>query len=557
MVAEYARLNIDGTIQIKTTHSKISKIANPRSEFLQIEGFPFNALAHPNFKNFRNVSIDDLDGNGTKEILVCLNETLFALNADGSILWSSNLDGTSNFPPAIADINNDGLKEVAVQTYGIPQTGNVYLFDHEGNLQNGWPLNFDNHFFLNGVTIVDLNQDGNKEILASERINSTNGRIHALDISGNSFDPNWPVEINGTPAFTPSAGDIDNDGEIEIITASTTAIYVFNNDGSIAFGFPFKEEGTKFSYQSPLLADLDDNNLLEIIGSRHGDLPGTYVLQTNGQYFANWPDYDNIWTYAPPSIADINNDAKPEIFFGRPYFSETSEDGILLGYDNTGIQLENYPIKGLIGTEGLISIADIDNDGDFELITASNTTVDGMGFINAYHIENQEIVENFPIRVQGFSFLNGANLSDINNDGLLDLTALSYQSKFDATSPDSAFINVFNLETPFDPDKILFNGYKGSNDHTGLISHEPSSVVGNNDLSTRISIIQNPVSDVLMLSPNNLENSYFTIFDVKGDKIRSSKIISHKIEVSDLAPGSYFFSILYKNAVLTIPFIKI
>ena len=197
---EIATLNPDGNIAIK--HSYVQQFkATSRSDYQQLENFPFKALAHPTFKNFRNVSIVDLDWDGMSEIVVCLNETLYCLQSDGSILWSQELEGTSNFPPAIDDIDSDGNLDIVLQTYGVPSAGNVYLIDQEGDIKDGWPLNIDDHFFLNGITLADLNSDGIKEIIASERISSSEGRIHALTPNGESISTNWPITISGTPAI--------------------------------------------------------------------------------------------------------------------------------------------------------------------------------------------------------------------------------------------------------------------------------------------------------------------------------------------------------------------
>ncbi len=548
-------LDENGKYQIE---EKINASYEPetRSNFSQLEGFPFKSKAHPNFKNFRNVSIADLDDDSKQEIIFCTNETLYALNSDGTISWSLDLDGTSNFPPAIADLDNDGDLEIVVQTYGVPATGNVYLIDHLGNIEEGWPFNIDDHFFLNGVTLEDVNNDGLKEIIASERISSSSGRLHALDLTASTVNDNWPISIPGTPAFTPSVGDIDNDGSPEVITSTTTALYVFNNTGELLEGFPFEEEGAKFSYQSPLLVDLDLDEKLEIIGARHNDRPGTYVLNSAAQYLDGWPKDDEIWTFATPAVADIDGDEAYEIFFARPYFGDLPE-GVIEGFEVNGESLDGFPVIDLAGSEGLVAVADIDNDGDYEVITSSKAaSPEGRGFINAYHIEDQTYVSNFPIQVEGFTFLNGAFLSDVNDDGQLDLTALSYQLKFDASNPDSAFINVFNLEVPYDEDKILFNGYKGSLDHSGVV-RKVLSKSSDIALWQDLEIYPNPVKSTLHINSKFplMQNTY-SILNTKGQQVIKGKFNGNSLDLSSLTPGLYILSISSGDHTEIVRFIK-
>lgn len=525
-----------------------------RSPYQQVENFPFSAPAHPTFKNFRNVTIADINQDGRPEILVCLDETLFVIQGDGSILWEAKLSGTSNYPPAVADVDNDGDLEIALQTYGVPATGNVYLFDHEGSLQPAWPLNISNHLFLNGVTLADLDGNDTLEIIASERINGNSGSVHALNLEASDID-GWPVSIPGTPAITPSVGDLDHDGVLELITSTTTALYVFDAAGNLRQGFPQSEFGSKFSYQSPMLADLDQSKNLEIIGTRHGDLPGTYVFDSEGSYYASWPKFDNIWNYAPPSVVDIDGDNDLEVFFARPFVSSSKKGDILLGYDHLGNELEGFPVQGYAGSEGLVAIADIDNDEDFELITASKASIDGRGLIHAYHSETGLELDNFPIEVLGFTFLNGAFLSDINNDGLLDLTALSYQLKF-GQGQDSAFINVFNLDVPYNEATILFNGYKGSIDHTGLKTSLLSSTQQYKERE-HLSIYPNPATDRLILrksKPEQLKN--FIIFDMAGRLVRKGDLSKPQIDISSLSPGIYTLHLYGPSTSQTTTFTK-
>ncbi|WP_235297390.1 T9SS type A sorting domain-containing protein [Portibacter marinus] len=536
-VTKVAYLDANGNYSI---HKAAVDYSFKRSNFSQVEGFPFTTIAHPNFKNFRNVSIADLNKDGLQEIIVCLNETLYALNADGTVHWQVQLKGTSNFPPAIADIDLDGDLEIAVQTYGVPAVGNVYVFDHEGKIMPGWPLNIENHFFLNGIALADLDGQGQLEILASERINSSQGRVHSLTLDAKPINAGWPVTIPGTPAFTPSIGDIDQDGNKELITCTTTALYVFDASGMLLDGFPLEENGSKFSYQSPILADLNSDSNLEIIGARHGDLPGTIAVTSDGGYHANWPDYDQLWTYATPAVVDIDGDGDLEVFYARPYVDETLPDDVVLGYDHNGNRLEDFQIIDLVGSEGILAIADIDNDQDWEIITASKATMNGKGLIHAYHLENGSEASNFPLLVDGFTFVNGASLSDIDNDGMMDLTALSYQLKFNSTSPDSVFINVFNLEVPYRPSSVLFNGYKGSNTHDGLFQQLFSST--SEQAIIKFAIYPNPSTNTINVDSSNIGQK-FRILSQNGGLVKKGKLSQPTIDIQTLQPGIYLLKV--------------
>ena len=64
--------------------------------------------------------------------------------------------------------------------------------------------------------------------------------------------------------------------------------------------------------------------------------------------------------------------------------------------------------------------------------------------------------------------MNGADLADMNNDGILELVSLSYDQTFSAT--DSAYVNVYSLNVPCATGTVLFGTYKGDNSRSGLIT---------------------------------------------------------------------------------------
>lgn len=555
-----AFLNDDGIYEIEKLRSYPSDHSQSRSDFELLEGFPVVRPAHPSFKNFRNVSIADVTKDGNQEILVCMNEILYCINFEGEVLWQSELIGTSNFPPAISDIDDDGNLEIAVQTYTVPSDGRVYLFDHLGKVKSGWPISMNNHFFLNAVTFADMNQDGHEEVIASERVSSTEGKIHVLDMEANSIATQWPVTLNGTPAFTPSVADLNQDQSLELISCSTSELYIFTENGEILPDYPISVEGKRFSYQSPLVFRNFTSTETVILGARHGDAPDYFMINEFGLYNSGWPISDSNWNYATPAVADIDQDGDMEIFFGRLYVSETVEGDILLGFDENGNNLEGFPITGFAGSEGLITIADIDNDGQMELLTSSKITEDNQGFIHAYEISTGQEVEGFPLRVPGFTFLNGAYLGDVNGDNMLDLTALSYQLKFDNTSPDSAFVSVFDLEVPYEKSKILFNGYKGANHHRGAVGELITSVK-DYEISegSRFSLAQNPVSEILEIitvSDLPISKAVYKILNTYGQVVQVGELESMYINVTDLSPGHYFVRIEEESSYSILSFQK-
>ena len=533
----------------------------------QLDNFPFGRPTHPNFKNFRGATIADINNDGIEEILFATFNTLYVLNGDGSILWQKALTGVATLPPTVADLNGDGNLEVIQNTGGVPANGRVYLLDGAtGNDLPGWPLNFDNHWMINAPAVSDVTGDGNLEIVFCERVNSTQGFVHVVDIDGNPINANWPVELPATPAFTPSIGDVNNDGTMNVvISASNGTLFVLDVvTGENINGFPMMETGVSFSYQSPILVDLNGDDNLEIVGSNHGANPAFFVVKSDGTYADGWPYGIGEWTYSPPTVADIDNDGEYELFFGN---RNTSGDGttpldVIYGFDAEGNLNPNISVNKYGGTEGVMTIADINNDGVMDIIFPSVVTdSNGFGYIHAYSLDGTGELAGFPLRPRGFTFINGAVLGDVNNDGLLNLVANSYTQTFGA-SIDSAFVNVYDLNVAYDASKILSNGYKGNNVRDGLITPEDVMNISDVNNTDSIYIYPNPSSGILSIKlPAMTEKATLQLFSLDGKLVHVEKNLltdsqQINLDLGKLKPGMYLLTISNSKQTYTGKWIK-
>ncbi|MCB9014333.1 MAG: T9SS type A sorting domain-containing protein [Lentimicrobiaceae bacterium] len=460
-----AYLGNDGEILSESyiTYDDFSSDRQP-SEILQMAGFPKKVPVHPNFKNFRNVTLADINNDGKDEILIPSMNTLRVFTYTGELLWSKLLTGTPIYPPSVSVMDGSGTLGIVQVTGGSPNNGRVYYLDVNGNDISGWPLTFNNHWIICAPVIADADNDGTKEIIVQTR---TSNNLHVLKTDGTVL---WTATLGGTPAVTPSVADIDSDGIKDIVTAiSNGTMYAFNaNDGTEKTGFPIPSNGYSFSYQSPLLADLDGNGQLSIIGAAHGDAPEYFVRNSDGSYRTGWPVPvpGNDWTYAPPTVVDLTGNNNFSIFTSKPIGEDAAP--MLFGYHPDATMMDNFPIVKSGGLESTICVADITGDGNQDLIFGSNLMVDLKGFIHAYRTDGTGEINGFPLRPTGFTFMNGPTLGDVNGDGLLDLVSFSYELTF--TPSDSAYVNVYELLVPVEQADVLFGTYKGSNDRSGYIA---------------------------------------------------------------------------------------
>ncbi len=544
-----ATLNEDGTISVESI-TLPENYNSPEQTQVFDRLWRFGEPTNPTFKNTRGTTLADIDNDGVDEILYGIWNTLYALKGDGSVLWSKPVSGTILLPPTVADLDNDGTLEIIVNTGGIPNAGRVYLLDPLGNDLPGWPLNFSDHWMINAPAAADVDGDGILDIVTGERVGATQGFVHAIKMDGTPINANWPVEVAATPAFTPSIADMDNDGNNDVVIAASSAgMYIFDNQGQVFPGFPVFDPNVSYSYQSPILADLDGNDNLEIIGSNHGNSPGFYVMENDGSYKPGWPIALGGWTYSPSTVLDVDGDGTFEIFMSDRNTSGTVGDPLptIYGLDPNGNNLPNFPIEKYGGTEGVLSIADVNDDGVLDIIFPSVLTdAGGDGYIHAYSLDGTGEIAGFPLRPRGFTFLNGAVLGDVDNDGLLDLTANSYTQTF-GTGVDSTYVNVYNLNVPYNPDTIKRNGYKGDNTRDGFVELEPLIGVTDFNAAPTISIYPNPSEGVLTFKiPAAIQNAKVKIYSVDGKLVFSEERnleTTSTFNLKQLNSGLYFVTI--------------
>ncbi len=123
--------------------------------------------------------------------------------------------------PTTADLDGDGLPEVIVSM----NDHHVYCFDGEANLR--WRYDYSNGrdiLYASETIVADLNQDGVPELLLAtfgDPDVDDSGHLVILDAAGGLLwdvplpDPGYNGNGNGAPA-APSVGDLDGDGELEV-----------------------------------------------------------------------------------------------------------------------------------------------------------------------------------------------------------------------------------------------------------------------------------------------------------------------------------------------------
>ena len=457
--ATRAFIDEDGIIKTESVLTQLPPMA--RDGLTPMSGFPLSFSSNTTYKPMRGLALADLNNDGADEIILCHNEEINVIDGQGNVLWTQPLvGGMAQYPAAVGDIDGDGTLEiVALTAYGNAR-GGINVFDASGNILMATVIN--NNPLICSPVLADINNDGLLEIVFNGR-GKTSANIaagvHVWNLQGEEME-GFPFEMPSTPAFTPTLADC-GDGILTLFTATTSALYGVNNTGTQLYMVD-SEGAYKYSYQSPLVVDLFGNGLdWSLVGACHGDNPNHYVRDTHtGEYRSGWPKAVSYWTYSAPTVVKTDKHA---------IFMDVSGEGdVFYQYDVEGNVAPGFPLNLSAGIEGFISVADIDGDGENEIITDFNLLEGDQGYIRAWEMDGTEVTEGFPLRPQGLSYMNGANFGDIDGDGMLEIVTLTYVQNFSPDDP--VYVTAYALNQPVE--NLVFGTYKGSNDRMGWIREE-------------------------------------------------------------------------------------
>ena len=452
----------------KVLHAQLPPEA--RDGLTPMPGFPLSFGSNTTYKPMRGLALADLNNDGADEIILCHNEEINVIDGQGNVLWTQTLaGGMAQYPAAVGDINKDGILEIVVLTAYGNARGGINVFDANGNVLLSEVTT--NNPLICASVLADINNDSELEIVFNGRGKASaniSAGIHVWNLQGEEL-PGFPFDMPSTPAFTPTLADIDGDGFLEIFTATTSVLYCISHTGEELYTVD-GQEAYKYSYQSPLVVDLDGNGDWSLVGACHGDNSNHYIRNAQtGEYRSGWPKPVSSWTYSAPTV--VKNGDKHAIFMGM-----SGEGNVFYQYNPDGNVAPGFPLNLTSGIEGFVSIADIDGDGENEIITDFNLMEDGLGYIRAWEMDGTEVTDGFPLRPQGLTYMNGANFGDINGDGLLEIVTLSYVQNFSPDDP--VYVTAYALNQPIE--NLVFGTYKGSNDRMGWIREEVTPMVSCN-----------------------------------------------------------------------------
>jgi hypothetical protein len=292
----------------------------------------------------------------------------------------------------------------------------VYALKKDGSSVTGWPKTISG-YFRSAPAFGDIDGDGQGEVVATSDNLSGNGYIYAYKKDGSTV-PGFPVN-SGYSFRTPVLGDVNNDGKMEIIVNKTIGsagqIWIYKGDGTVLSGWP--KPVSSYPSSSCAVGDIDGDNQPEIIAESYTAI---YAWKANGDSLAGFPYFlpgSNTLSYSSPVLADLDNDGKREIIFGTHILSGGGSV-FVLKYDGT--VMTGWPQSTSSWVYGPPAVGYIDSDNQLDIavgdqILSANPT----DFVYAWKKDGTPL-SGFP--TGPFNAVNDQILlGDINNDNVQEL----------------------------------------------------------------------------------------------------------------------------------------
>jgi FG-GAP-like repeat len=206
-------------------------------------------------------AVGDLDGDGAPEVVYGTdNGRVYCLTGHGAVVWRFEEPAPyGRSGPNLADLDGDGFAEVLITRSNVNNKSCLIALDHTGRFQ--WRTQDVLHGYV-CISTADLDGDGRLEIFHTDKGNN----VYCENYDGTR---RWVTEVEGVGIFAPPAvADVDGDGAMEIVIGTRgrrdhikTYAFVLGADGSIKSRLD--SDGGAIS--APAIGDIDGDGELELV----------------------------------------------------------------------------------------------------------------------------------------------------------------------------------------------------------------------------------------------------------------------------------------------------
>ena len=400
----------------------------------------------------------DIDGDGDMDFAAAV------AYPQSKIIWFENTDGQGSFGPEqlvttavdyprnlhVADIDNDGDLDLFSASINDDKLA-WYENDGTGNFGAQQIISNDLDFVYN-VTTADIDGDGDLDVLSST--SQSNPRVVWYENTDGQGTLGSENVIASEKSKNVKTGDFDGDGDIDVVFGyTTTNLYLYENDGTGTSWTEHIIDNVNGSYYVRV-ADLNNDGNLDILSS---DLGYIYWYENDGtgSFGTNSTILSNTFNWHIET-GDMNNDGLPEVIAVLPNNAE-----VKIFENSNGNFNQSFVINQPASFARYFKAADMDGDGDIDIIGAFS----GINLLYYFQNDGQNNFTEIPITPYNYN-TSDMKLADINDDGYTDIIiATGFETVIYTFDGNSNFTNTQTLSntdraSSVDIADIIPGGYK-------------------------------------------------------------------------------------------------
>lgn len=294
----------------------------------------------------------------SRRILLAANKgaapflTIFDEDGEQLDTWLAYGEGfLGGFNIATGDVNGDSIKEIIT----APKTGggpHIRIFDESGNVLSEF-MAYDPKFYGGvNVSVGDIDGDGQTEIITAPLSNG-GPHIRVFDWRGNLQQQFFAYEDNYFGGVNIAAGDVNNDGRDEIITAPANAksseIKVFDHYRRIKGRFLAYDAGMTDGV-NVTVGDVNNDGWQEIITvPAKNQTTHVKMFSTKGRLKGEFAAYTSQLRSGAEIVArDLSGDGQPEILT----IPHRGSAALLKVYDSRGLEKDSFYLRDVSDKNG-------------------------------------------------------------------------------------------------------------------------------------------------------------------------------------------------------------
>jgi len=388
----------------------------------------------------------------------------------------------------IGDFNNDGLQDIVFCANQKENEIYINKGDFKLELVSGALNSPGKKYWSNGVTIVDINNDGHQDIYVSQ------GGPHQADQRANLLYIN-----NGNLTFTESAEkygladsgistqsaffDYDKDGDLDCVVMNETSFYGLD---PIGFYQAVGEDEQVF-WENCSHFYINENGTYEDATEKVGLLKPSFGLGL--------------------SVSDLNADGWQDIYIANDYYVP---DAMYINQGDGTFKDQVKEMTSQLSFYGMgVDVADINNDGHqdiFVLDMASSDHYRSKTLMKSMNVDNFSLLVN-TLRFPHQYMFNSLQIND-GNHHYSNVSQLTGVAKTDWSW--SVLMNDYDLDGH--KDIFITNGYRRyalDNDFQNEVSEAKTKYDGDVPLSVKQELYQKmpsePLSNIMYQNIGDLE----------------------------------------------------